>query len=170
VKPTAEDAEEAEEKGKPMRLFTDTDKREWQISITGATIKRARDLLSIDMGDPNTGVPPLWQRVHTDLVLLVDMLFVVCRPQAVERNISDEAFAGLLGGEALAAAKKAMLDEWSDFFRLFGRPALGLLISKASSVVDRAMEIANDKLGSPALAQLMERAIQEASNDSTPTT
>ena len=69
-----------------MKTFTDNTGRTWTLSVTVGTIKRVRALCSVDLANiitieagkaPNVG---LLDRLASDPVLLVDVLYAVCKP------------------------------------------------------------------------------------------
>jgi hypothetical protein len=49
-------------------------------------------------------------------VLLVDVLYAVCKEEADSRNVSDEEFGRSMAGDAIEFATAALLDEIIDFF------------------------------------------------------
>jgi len=131
-----------------MKTFTDSTDEKWEISITAGTLKRAADLLGVDLGQPYAGEPPLMTRATTDLVFLVDLLWAICCPQAQARELTDVQFAERLGGEAIRAANDAFLDEWSLFFRSLNRPELVQAIDKMRTIQRREIELAADEIAS----------------------
>jgi len=109
-----------------MRSFKDSEGREWQVAINISSIKRVRESLklngeNIDLLAPLVGTPPLITRLFIDLCLLVDVLYVLCRSQANERQLSDEDFGAAIAGEEAKAAYEAFFEELMDFFRKAGR-------------------------------------------------
>jgi hypothetical protein len=86
------------------------------------SIKRVRDTLQINLIEPEVGDPPLLTRLGTDLILLIDTIYVLVKPQADKQNISDSDFAMALGGDTIKAAVDAFYSELVDFFQKLGRP------------------------------------------------
>lgn len=127
-----------------MRIFADTKDEEWPIAITVADIKRVKahlpqiDLLRIDEGDP-----ALSRVLRTDPLLLVDVIYLVVKPQAESRSVNDEQFGGRLGGPALRSAMTAFWEELSDFFRGAGRPDLADMAELESRIL--ATVVANNQ-------------------------
>ena len=69
-----------------MKIFNDTKGDGWQVEINTTVIKRVKTLLDINLlslADDNFA---LLDRLSTDLILLVDVLYVVCCDQAKERE------------------------------------------------------------------------------------
>ena len=105
-----------------MKTFTDNTGRTWTLSVTVGTIKRVRALCGVDLANiitmesgktPNVG---LLERLAADPVLLVDVLFAVCKPEADAKGITDEEFGRAMAGDAIELAATALLDEIIDFF------------------------------------------------------
>ena len=87
-----------------MKTFTDNTGRTWTLSVTVGTIKRVRALCGVDLANiisieagkaPNVG---LLDRLASDPVLLVDVLYAVCKPEADAQNVSDEDFGRAMAG------------------------------------------------------------------------
>jgi hypothetical protein len=104
-----------------MKTFTDSAGRTWTISLTIDSAKRVRDLLGVNLLEPEAGDPPLLTRLGTDEILLCDVLFVMVKPQADSQNISSEQFGQALGGDVILAAQTAFYSEIIDFFQKRGR-------------------------------------------------
>lgn len=138
-----------------MRTFVDKAGRTWTVSITVDAIKRVRDLLKEDLLDIGAVLP----RLLVDPILLCDVIYVVCKPQADQLNISDTDFARAMAGDAIAAAKAALLEELVDFFHEPSqREALRLAIEKSKILTQKAGELIKARLNSPKLAQEIEAA------------
>ena len=100
-----------------MRSFTDSEGREWQVSVTVGSIRRVRDLLGVNLSNYLEGEPPLIDRLQRDVVLLGDVLYCLVKPQADERGVSDEKFGSALSAEAFGIAVIVFWEEFSGFFR-----------------------------------------------------
>ena len=104
-----------------MRSFKDIQGRVWTFSITVGTMKRVRALCGVDLYkvieiDPDNKEKGLLERLAEDPVLLVDVLYSVCKPQADELGVSDVEFGDAMAGDAIENATNALLDELVDFF------------------------------------------------------
>jgi hypothetical protein len=97
-----------------MKSFKDNEGREWVVSVNVATLKRIRDLLDLDLAQLD---PKLLQRLHNASLLLVDVVYVACRPEAEKRGVTDEQFGAAMAGTAIGMARQALLAELLDFFR-----------------------------------------------------
>jgi len=126
-----------------MHEFTDSKGETWDVAITGATVKRAAHYLDVDLGNLTAAKPDqpaLLTRIDTDIVFLVDLLFVVCKPQADARKLADVDFAERLAGETLRKAHDALLEALSDFYQSLGRPDQARAIEKQREVITAAVE------------------------------
>jgi len=131
-----------------MPQFKDAKGDVWNIVVNGGTIKRALDLLKVDLGDPLAGDPPLLTRFDMDIAFNPDLLFVACLPEADKRGITDVEFAERLEGDALYAASEAFLEALADFFQGLRRTHVVRAIQKQREVVARAVELADATIGS----------------------
>jgi hypothetical protein len=117
-----------------MKSFTDNLGRAWTLVVNVATIKRVRALCGVDLnsiievedGKPTT---KLLERLSTDPVLLVDVLYAVCRPECDSKSVTDEDFGAAMAGDAIESATAALLDEVIDFFPAAKRLAFRKILS-----------------------------------------
>lgn len=106
-----------------MPTFTDTANRTWTIALGVDVLRRVRNTLAINLadclvlGDTADKDEPLLGRLHRDPVLLVDLLFVLCRDEAEKAGVDDVAFGQAFDGPVLDAAVAALLGAIDDFFR-----------------------------------------------------
>ncbi len=97
-----------------MRTFTDNAGRTWTIAINVDCIRRLRATLNIDLLEAVEG--KLIERLVGDPILLCDCIYVICKPDADQRNISDEDFGRAMAGDAIEYATTSLLEELVDFF------------------------------------------------------
>ena len=97
-----------------MKPFTDKEGREWPVVVNVGAVKRVRDILGVDLLDVAKG--DLLERLADDPVLLVNVLYVLCRPEADARGVSDEDFGRAMVGGVLDEAASALMKELLDFF------------------------------------------------------
>ena len=117
-----------------MKSFTDSLGRAWTLVVNVATIKRVRALCGVDLNtivEVEDGKPSakLLERLSGDPVLLVDVLYAVCKPECDQRNVSDEDFGAAMAGDAVEQATDALLDEVIDFFPAAKREAFRRILS-----------------------------------------
>ena len=98
-----------------MRTFKDSENREWTIALNVTAVKRVRDLCEgFNLAQIK---PELLNKLADDPVLFCDVLYVLCKPQADEHEITDEQFGSALNGDAIYAATNALMEELVDFTR-----------------------------------------------------
>ena len=118
-----------------MKSFTDNLGRAWTLVVNVATIKRVRALCNVDLNSiievEEDGKPSakLLERLSSDPVLLVDVLYAVCKPECDQRTVSDEDFGAAMAGDAVVQATDALLDEVIDFFPAAKRAAFQRILS-----------------------------------------
>ena len=117
-----------------MKSFTDNTGRTWTLVVNVATIKRVRALCGVDLNsivEVEDGKPAakLLERLSGDPVLLVDVLYAVCRPECEQKGVSDEDFGAAMAGDAVEQATDALLDEVIDFFPAAKREAFRRILS-----------------------------------------
>lgn len=95
-----------------MRTFQDNAGRVWTIAVNVDAVKRVRDLLKEDLLD----VKGTLTRILVDPILLCDVLYCVCKPEADAEKITDVDFARAMAGDAIRKAKEAFVEELIDFF------------------------------------------------------
>lgn len=152
-----------------MHIFTDNQRRSWNLSLNVWEMKRIRAALGVDLvnavavGRDGNVQADLVDRIANDPCLLVDILWVLCEEQAKEEGVSDVDFGSSLAGDAIEEATRAFLDELVDFFpgarRLFLRKAVDLA-RKYAAESDAALKAA---LESPEF----EAKVAESMNSST---
>lgn len=99
-----------------MKTFTDKEGGEWNIEVTIGSLSRARDLLSINLGDLRI-IADVASRLRFDDVFVADVAWALCKPQCDSKRINREKFCELLGPDSIAAISNGIGAELSDFFR-----------------------------------------------------
>ena len=72
----------------------------------------------------------LLERLISDPVLLCDVIYSVCKPEADAKSVSDEDFGRAMAGDAIDAATTAVLEELVDFFPQGRRKVLAKALGK----------------------------------------
>ena len=127
-----------------MKSFTDNKGRTWTLEVTVATVKRVRGLCKIDLNSiveldkNNKPSAELLERLSSDPVLLVDVLYAVCKPQADKQNISDEDFGEAMAGDAIEHATTALLEEVINFFPESKRMVMQKILSASRKFSEAA--------------------------------
>jgi hypothetical protein len=105
----------------------------------------------------------LIDRLIADPILLCDVIWGLCKPQADEAGLDDEAFGRAMAGDAIDAATTALLEELVDFFPLRRRQVLTKALAKVRTLEEMGLAHANRVLDGPKLEEQMARAL--ATND-----
>lgn len=144
-----------------MRQFKDAKRETWTVVVNGGTIKRALDLLKVDLGNPLSGKPPLLTRFDTDIAFKVDLIYVACLPEAEKRSVTDLEFADRLEGDALYAASEGLLEALSDFFQKLHRTEVVTAIRREREMVARAMEMVDQALTGEEFNEQIDKELTE---------
>ena len=97
-----------------MKTFTDATGKTWTVTINTNAIKRAKETSGVSLVDIVNG--DLYGRMLLDPVLVCDIAYGVCEPEAKGRKFTREDFNASLVGDAIAAARDAILEDLVDFF------------------------------------------------------
>lgn len=129
-----------------MASFTDSTGRTWAVNIDVTTIRRLRSALDVNLLDMVEDEGKLLAQLLTDPVLLVDMIYVICKPQADQHNLSDEDFGRAMVGDAIDRATDALLEALSAFFPSQRGALLRRLVEKTRKTMALAFQVANKQL------------------------
>lgn len=104
-----------------MHTFTDNTGSVWTLSVNVSAIKRVRALCGVDLTSitdisGSDVTESLLHKLSVDPVLLVDVLYALCKSEADARKISDEQFGSAVFGDVIVSATDALLEEMVDFF------------------------------------------------------
>ena len=130
-----------------MKTFQDNAGRQWTVTINVDAVRRVRSLIGVNLPDVLDDGCKLLAQLHDDPVLLVDVLYCVCKPEADTKEITDEDFGRAMAGDAIGHATAALLAELSDFFpNARQRAAMQELIRKTNTVADGLLEKAESAI------------------------
>jgi hypothetical protein len=135
-----------------MSKFKTIDGKEWVIDVTYLTVKRVRDLCSVNLLDIcNLDKETLSGWVADDLKVL-EVICAVVRPQLAAIDMSDENFFAACDGGTLKEAVERLVDQVSDFFQ---EPRKGLVkkVIKKLRETEKKMEAQAEKAIDAALSQ-----------------
>ena len=133
-----------------MKSFTDNAGRIWTVAVNVAALKRVRAICNVDlnaiveMDEKNNPSTKLLEQLSADPVLLVDVLYAVCKNEADAQGFTDEDFGRAMAGDVIDHATAALLDEIVNFFPEAKRQAF----QKILSATRRFEKIAREKLES----------------------
>jgi biotin synthase-related radical SAM superfamily protein len=141
-----------------MKSFSDNAGRTWTIAINVDAIKRVRGLLDVDLLEVVEG--KLIEKLIRDPVLLCDVVYAVCKPEADAKGVSDEEFGRAMAGDAIDHATKALLEELVDFSPSpRDRANLGRVLEKTWAVMDRARDVIEARLSDGEIEKAVEQAL-----------
>ena len=141
-----------------MRTFTDNAGRSWTLAINVDTIRRVRSLVDVDLLQAVEG--KLIERLAADPILLCDVIYVICKPEADQRSISDEEFGRGMAGDAIELATTSLLEELVDFFPKSRRQLLSKALAKFRHLESKAIELVDQQLDDPQLEQTLISQLQ----------
>ncbi len=148
-----------------MKTFNDNAGRTWTISINVDAIKRVRGLLDVDLLGILDG--QLIEKLYRDPVLLCDVVYAVCKPEADAREISDEEFGRAMAGDAIEHATKALLEELVNFCPSpRDRANLQRILATTWNVMDKARDVIEAKLATVDTEALVAQALATSGSSS----
>lgn len=130
-----------------MKTFNDTKGQTWTVEINVAAGRRCRTLADTNIyGLVENNFAGLAE-LATDYERLVNVLFALCKEEAESRGVDDEAFAALMGGDALWEGYLAFREELIDFFPdRRRRAALKKVVEKGDALGERVFQLGMEKI------------------------
>ncbi len=153
-----------------MRQFKDNAGRTWTVDINVATLKRVRGLTGVDLMQVIEGT--LIEKFIRDPVLLCDVVYAVCKPEADAAKVSDEEFGKAMAGDAIEAATGAVLDELISFCPSpRDRANLGRVLQATNRVMEKARDVTEKRIetltSESELDKLVNRLLETSGSSST---
>jgi len=145
-----------------MKTFTDNAGRTWTVTVNVDAIKRVKSLLAVNLLEAVEG--KLLEKLISDPVLLCDILYCLCKPQADAAGVKDEDFGRAMAGDAIEAATTAFLEELADFFPGQKRQLLHKALAKLRRLEALAWSAAGQRLDSPELERRLQELLAEGSD------
>ena len=145
-----------------MKTFTDNTGRAWTLAINVDAIKRVKALAKVDLLEAVEG--KLIERLVSDPVLLCDVVYTLCKPQADQLDVSDEDFGRAMAGDAIEQATAAMLEELVDFFPS-RRALLTKAVGKFKTLQETVLSAAETRLDSGMIEKLMAKELAEMDDE-----
>jgi hypothetical protein len=141
-----------------MKTFSDNAGRTWTVQVNVDAIKRVRDLAQVNLLEVVDG--KLLERLVSDPILLCDVIYALCKPEADAKSVSDVDFGRAMAGDAIDAATTALLEELVDFFPQGRRAVLAKALTKLRALETAALKAVDARLDSPELERRMEAELQ----------
>jgi len=148
-----------------MKAFKDNASRTWEVEVTTAAVKRVRGLIDVDLV-AGTLSGDLLDRLADDPVLLCDLIYALCRPQADREGVSDEDFGRAMAGDAIEQATAALLEELVGFFPSPKRRILRKALDKLETLQGVALAWADEKLDGTEMEDELRRRLTNAGEPS----
>ena len=147
-----------------MKTFTDNAARAWTIQVNVDALKRVKSLLDgVDLMEAVDG--KLLQRMLDEPVLLCDVIYALCKPQADAAGVTDEDFGRAMAGDAIDNATQALLEELVDFFPQRRRALLTKVLDKLKKLDSLALATVTDRIEKIDLDKVMSNAVAQLDND-----
>ncbi len=142
-----------------MKTFIDNAGRTWTIQVNVDVIRRVRDLVKVNLLEVVEG--KLLEHLISDPLLLCDIIYVICKPEADSQKITDIDFGRAMAGDAIDGATTALLEELVDFFPAGRRRVLSKALAKLRKFETAALTAVETRLESPELENQLQRLLQE---------
>jgi hypothetical protein len=151
-----------------MRTFKDGSGRTWTLAINVDAIKRVRGLIGVNLLEIIDGREgKLLERLMTDPVLLVDVVFAVCKPEADKAGVSNEDFGRSMAGDAIELATTALLEELVDFFpSRRDRQRLQKVLGRFWNLIEKVHDKLDARADDPAIQRKLDQALSELGGSS----
>ena len=138
-----------------MKSFTDNAGRTWAVLVNVDTIKRVRGLVKVDLLDLDS-----LDKLIRDPILLCDVVYAVCQPEAEAKHVTDEYFGRAMAGDPIDQATKALLEELADFSPSpRDRANLRRVLETTWRVLDRARDVIEARIAGLNVEQVVEEAL-----------
>ena len=146
-----------------MKTFVDNAGRTWTVAINVDAIKRVRDLAQVNLLEVIEG--KLLERLIGDPVLLCDVIYAVCKPEADAKTITDVDFGRAMAGDAIDLATQSLLEELVDFFPQRRRALLTKVLDKLRKLDTLTLATVADRLDKIDLEAVMASAAAQVDAD-----
>lgn len=132
-----------------MAKFVDAKNRIWIVDVTGTTIRRVKTLTGkslLDVVDKD-----LIAELTNDFLLLSEVLYAVCKPQADLEEIGQDEFESGLIGDVLSDGLNTLVDAILTFLPEPRRRLIQKAIERYREVTARGMERIESQVSDPAM-------------------
>jgi len=148
-----------------VKTFTDNAGRVWTVAINVNAIKRVRALANVNLLEVIEGT--LLERLIRDPVLLCDVVYAVCKPEADKIGVSDEEFGQAMAGDAIDQATKTLLEELVGFSpSRQARINLQRILETTWRVMNKAHEAVAARIDSGEIERAAEQLLATSSSSS----
>lgn len=144
-------------------MWKDKEGREWHTTITVNTVRRVRELTDVLLTDAADS--DLIERLYGDVLMLCDVLYAVCKPEADKRGIDAEAFGELLANETIDEACESFMGDLIRFFPSGRRQRAERILAAAKGVETERVRLVEEKMTPERLDQVIKDAAHKASQE-----
>ena len=129
-----------------MHQFCDSQGRPWKVELTLGSMKRVKGIAGVNLLEPmpltkdalEEGEQPLMTQLEMDPILLIDVIYALCSPQAEKAKVSDAEFGEAITPEVFPLASDAFWLEYEHFFLQLGRKPVATMIRKQRELAKKA--------------------------------
>ena len=129
-----------------MASFKDNMQREWNLSISVATIKRVKELTGVNLGLLLNDEMALLQRVLGDPIELVNVVYAICVNDCERLGVTDEQFGESLAGDSIEHCIDAFMEAVIDFFPSRQGKILKAIVRKTNELRDALAKELEDQI------------------------
>jgi hypothetical protein len=122
-------------------------------------VRRVRSIVNVDLLEAVEG--KLIEKLVGDPILLCDVIYVICKPEADQRSITDEDFGRSMAGDAIDHATTSLLEELVDFFPKSRRALLTKALGKFRQLETKAIQLVDKQLDDPKLEEKVLGQLQQ---------
>lgn len=155
-----------------MPKFTDAKNRAWDLTLNVGSLRRIRSMTETDLANlwtPKAG--ELLDRLVQDPILVCEMVYAVCKPQADAAGLTDEQFYEALAGDCIDQAGAALLEGAQSFCpNPRARGQLRILLDAMKAAMQKAYDLTDSRIGNGQLQHAMEQAVEAGMPSLPPTT
>lgn len=144
-------------------MWKDKEGREWSTTITVNTVRRVRELTGVLLTDAADS--DLIEKLYTDVLLLCDVLYAICKPRADQRDINAEQFGELLANETIDQACESFMEDLVGFFPSGRRQRAERILAAARGVETERIRLVEEKMTPERLDQVIKTAAAKAGQD-----
>ena len=127
-----------------MAKFTDNSGQEWQVIVDTWTLRAVKNNAGVLLTSLLEENATLYAQLYSDPILLADIVWPLIEDQAKERNVTMRDFGADFTGQAVTAARDAVVEATVDFFdpqtRLQAMRIIGKIQEVATTLRDQANE------------------------------
>ena len=142
-----------------MKTFSDNAGRTWTLAVNVDAVRRVRSIVNVDLLEAVEG--KLIEKLVGDPILLCDVIYVICKPEADQRSITDEDFGRSMAGDAIDQATTSLLEELVDFFPKSRRALLTKALGKFRQLETKAIQLVDKQLDDPMLEEKVLGQLQQ---------